>query len=83
MARLLHQDDKEPAAPRTASAASSTAPRIERSNDRGKFTPQEIEARVRESRAYWSSPAGKARKAQLDSESRSRNAGVKFPHLDR
>jgi hypothetical protein len=48
--------------------------KMERSNTPGRFSPDELRANVRESRAYWSSPQGKARQAQLDRERRSRPA---------
>ena len=44
--------------------------KIERSNTAGRFTPEELMAKSRESRAFWNSPAGKARQAQLDREKR-------------
>lgn len=47
---------------------------IERSNERGKFTEQELRTRVRESHVFWISAPGKKRKAQLDREARSRKA---------
>lgn len=48
--------------------------RIERSNQRGKFTEGDLRARVRESREYWNSPTGQRRAAELARESRSRKS---------
>jgi hypothetical protein len=57
---------------------------IERSNERGKFTEADLRTKVRESRAFWNSPAGKARQSQLDRHAeklRRENRGVRFPAL--
>lgn len=55
---------------------------IERSNSPGRFTGADLEAKVRESRAYWNSPEGKRMQAQLDRESRNRKrVPSRFPDL--
>ena len=56
---------------------------IERSTDSGKLTTTDIRAKVRESRAFWDSPAGKAEQRRLDAAREKRNRGVKFPELAR
>lgn len=48
--------------------------KMERSNTPGRFTPDELRANVRESRAFWGSPAGKKRQEELDRQSRTRPA---------
>lgn len=56
--------------------------KIERSNSPGRFSDAEITAKVKENRAYWSSPAGIKRKAQLEVEKRSRKPSpTRFPQL--
>jgi hypothetical protein len=78
MAKLAHPDDK----PQRATTTASTSPRIERSNQRDRFSPSDIEARVKESRQFWASPAGIKRKAELEKESRNRKPSPpKFPSL--
>lgn len=58
------------------------ANKIEIATSKERFSESEVRALVRESKAFWSSPAGKRRKAQLDRESRSRKpAPTKFPEL--
>ena len=53
----------------------------ERSNDANKFTATELRAKVRESREFWASPAGKAEQRRLDAAREKRGRGVKFPEL--
>lgn len=53
----------------------------ERSNDANKFTATELRAKVRESREFWASPAGKAEQRRLDAAKEKRSRGVKFPDL--
>lgn len=57
-------------------------PEIEYSNCRREFSDAEIREKVRASEAYWASPAGVRRKAELDREARNRKpAPTKFPYL--
>jgi hypothetical protein len=82
MAKLSHQNDIPRRSSAPASTTSSASLKIERSNQAGKFTPEQLAAKVRESRAYWSSPAGIKRQAELDRENRNRkSAPAKFPSL--
>jgi hypothetical protein len=56
--------------------------KIERSNQIGKFTLAECRAKVKESQAYWSSPAGQAERRKLDARQREcRGKGTRFPEL--
>jgi hypothetical protein len=52
-------------------------PKIERSNQRGKFSDEEIKSMIRESRAFWSSPAGQAEQKRLDQRRAARSAPVR------
>lgn len=53
---------------------------IERSNQRGKFSIPELQAKVRESRAFWNSPEGRKAKANQEAEQRNRKqGGTRFP----
>jgi len=56
--------------------------KIEYSNQGGKFSPSELRSKVAESKAYWQSPEGKRKAAQLDVERRNRKpAPTRFPKL--
>ena len=56
--------------------------KIEQAAQRGRFTVSEMRAMVRESRAFWSSPEGRARQAQLDREKRNRKVmPPRYPSL--
>ena len=51
-------------------------------SSQGRFTPAELRANVRESKAYWSSPEGQAEKRRQDEKQRNRrNAPPRFPEL--
>lgn len=57
---------------------------IERSSDRYRFWNVDIRAKVRESKKFWASPAGKKRRAELDREARNRKRiPPKYPELAR
>jgi hypothetical protein len=63
-------------------SADMKQPTIERSNERGKFTESELRAKVKESKEFWASPAG--RKAAAEHERRakaSKPMGVRFPDI--
>tara|TARA_R110002110_G_scaffold81593_1_gene212284 strand:+ start:195 stop:458 length:264 start_codon:yes stop_codon:yes gene_type:complete len=55
---------------------------IEYTNQGSVFTAAQIRSKVSESRAYWKSPAGKRKAAQLEAEKRNRKrVPAKFPEL--
>lgn len=55
---------------------------IERANQRGKFSENEIRAKVRESKQFWDSPAGRRAKAEAESRAaRNKKIPAKFPGL--
>ena len=57
-------------------------PHIERSDQRSVFTAAGLRNKVNESKAYWSSPAGKRKAAQFEVEKRNRkHVPAKFPDL--
>jgi hypothetical protein len=56
--------------------------KIEYSNQGGKFTAAEIRSNVAKSKAFWNSPEGKRKSAQLEVERRTRKPSrTKFPDL--
>lgn len=58
-------------------------PEIERSTER-RFSRADIQRKIRESKAFWSSPEGRAearRQQKRKQASIRRNRGVKFPQL--
>lgn len=57
---------------------------IEYSGSSNRFAGVDLEQKVRESRAFWASPEGKRKQAQLDREARSRvHVPPRFPDLAR
>jgi 2-polyprenyl-6-methoxyphenol hydroxylase-like FAD-dependent oxidoreductase len=56
--------------------------KIEYSNQAGSFTAADLQAKIRESRAFWSSPAGQAEKRKQDAANRNRRSvPTRFPEL--